>query len=546
MTRARMVDILSAKTVFRTIVAMAVIPAMAFSAPAAGKVRSALGQVDRWKAKQSEWAQLLVGAKVYQSDRVRTGVESEVIFGLPDGSTIAIAENTEVELSNLLEPNNEGGFETKIDINKGYINFAVRKQQNKKSKFLFKTGTATASIRGTEGFVGGEGVFFAGLKTGKLEITPEGSEQMVAIGAGETTFGSDSLVVVKLASSGEARFAKRLQTILVDKSKSVADLVNEVQKADSVFQEELKKEAVKAADALPENGFTLSTNSPVDVCDQGLTVEGLYRTKDEAASLTLKVGNGFTSGNLIRAADGASHSFAQTVKLNDENGLWATDKAILTFTGAGVTSTKTVDLKVNKACADVNTKAPLVAIASYDSLRCSATLSVSEMQHDAGVMVLSVDGSPRSEEAVTKNMQKRFKLKPGSHEYAVQIEDQAGNKTQISRSLGCYPLKRFNIEIIGKEKEVLKVPPPPKDIADRITQTLQFRIRVPDNAPENLYRVTVKQNGKVILQETLSQIQGLDYQIPVELSRGSANRLEIEAQHKSGFRAKAKKVYEVR
>jgi hypothetical protein len=98
----------------------------------------------------------------------------------------------------------------------------------------------------------------------------------------------------------------------------------------------------------------------------------------------------------------------------------------------------------------------------------------------------------------------------------------------------------------GKAKEVLKVPPPPKDIPDRILQTLQFRIRVPDNAPENLYKVTVKQNGKVILQEKLSQIQNLDYQIPLELSRGGANHIDVEVTHKSGFTAKAKKVYEVR
>jgi hypothetical protein len=541
-----MVDILSKKTLIRSLTVFAVLPALAFSATAAGKVRSALGQVDRWKAKQSEWNALRVGANVYQSDRVRTGVESEVIFGLPDGSTISIAENSEVELANLLEPNNEGGFETKIDINKGYINFAVRKQQNKKSKFLFKTGTATASIRGTEGFVGGEGVFFAGLKTGKLEITPDGSDKGVAIVAGETTFGSDSLVVVKLASSGEARFAKKLEQILRDKSKSAKELVVEVQKADSAFQEELAEEAKKAAQALPENGFSLKTASPVEVCDQGLLIEGFYRTTDEKASLVLKVGNGYTSDNLIKAADGKSHSYVQKLALNDENGLWTANKATLTFTGAGSSSSKSIDLQVNKACAEVNKKVPVVTIATYDSLRCVANLSINEMKNDAGIVVVEADGAPLSEEAVTKNTQKRVKLKQGSHEYTVRVQDQAGNKAEASRTMGCYPLKRFNVEIMGKAKEVLKVPPPPRDIPDRILQTLQFRIRVPDNAPENLYKVTVKQNGKVILQEKLSQIQNLDYQIPLELSRGGANHIDVEVTHKSGFTAKAKKVYEVR
>ena len=152
----------SSKLIFRMATALALLPALAFSAPAVGKVRSTLGNVDRWKVKLNNWAQLWTGAKVYQSDLVRTGVESEVVFALPDGSSIAIAENTEIELSQLLEPNDEGGFETKIDIHKGFINFAVRKQKNKKSNFKFKTGTATASIRGTEGFVGGEGSLLCG------------------------------------------------------------------------------------------------------------------------------------------------------------------------------------------------------------------------------------------------------------------------------------------------------------------------------------------------------------------------------------------------
>ena len=540
-----MTRIIPEKMLIRALTVLAIFPALAFSASAAGKVRSALGQVDRWKAKQSEWNALRVGANVYQSDRVRTGVESEVIFGLPDGSTISIAENSEVELANLLEPNNEGGFETKIDIHRGFINFAVHKL-NKKSKFLFKTGTATASIRGTEGFIGGEGVFFAGLKTGKLEISPDGSANSVSIVAGETTFGRDSLVVVKLASSGEERFARRLEKILKDKSKSLNELVREVEKADSAYQNELKEEAKKASESLPENGFSLKSASPFEVCDQGLVVEGFYRTTDENASLVLKVGNSFTSNNLIRAFDGNSHSFVQKVALNDENGLWTADKATLTFKGAGVVSEKSVDLLVNKACADVNTKAPVVQIVSYDSLRCVANLSLTDMKNDAGIAVVEVDGASIVEEAVTKNAQKRIKLKPGPHEYTVRAEDQAGNKAEVTKTMGCYPVKRFNIEIQGKAKEVLKVPPPPKDIPDRISQTLQFRIRVPDNAPENLYKVTVKQNGKILLQEALSQIQNLDYQIPLELSRGGANHIEVEAIHKSGYKAKAKKIYEVR
>lgn len=536
----------SSKMILRSIMILAVVPAMAFSAAAVGKVRMTLGDVDRWKAKQNDWSAIKPGVKIYQSDKVRTGVESEVVFGLPDGSSIMIGEKTIVEMENLFEPNDEGGFETKINIEKGFLNFAVHKLKNKKSKFIFKTGTATASIRGTEGYVGGEGTFFAGLKTGKLEITPKGSNKPVSIVAGETTFGTDSLVVVKLASSGEARFAKRLSKILADKSKSVKDLQTELQKADTEFQEQLKEEAKKAAANVPENGFIVNTASPVEVCEDGLVVDGSYRTSDESASLVLKVGNSYTSNNLIRAADAQAHTFSEKVLINDDNGLWTADKATLVFKGAGLTSSKTIDLQVNKACVDVNTKAPTTSIVSYDSLRCVVNVSVGEMQNDAGVLVLEADGSKVSEETVTKNAQKRLKLQKGRHDYVVRIEDQASNKAEVSKVMGCYPNKRFTVEVLGGAREVLKVPPPPKDIPDLITQTLQFRIRVPENDPEYLHKVTVRQNGKVILQESLTQIHSLDYQIPVTLSRGAKNHIDIDVVHKSGYISRAKKDYEVR
>lgn len=538
---------ISSKTFLRSMMILAVMPAMVFSAPAVGKVRMALGEVDRWKAKQNEWIPLKTFKNVYQSDKVRTGEASEVTIGLQDGSTIRIGEKSIVEMEKLFEPNDEGGFETKIDVEKGFlVNFAVHKLKNKKSKFIFKTGTATASIRGTEGYIGGEGVFFAGLKTGKLEITPAGSDKPVFIGAGETTFGKDSLVVVKLASSGEARFAKRLSKILADKSKSVKELLAEVQKADSTFQQELREEAQKAAAALPADGFILSTTSPVEICEGGLSIDGSYRTSDENASLILKVGKGYTSENLIRAADGKAHTFSEKIAISDENGLWTADKATLEFNGAGLTNSKTIDLQINKSCSGVNTKAPTATISSYDSLHCVANVSVGDMKNDAAVMSIESDGSQISEEAITKNAQKRVKLQKGRHEYVVRIEDQAANKVELTKTMGCYPNKRFPIEVFGGPKEILKVPPPPEDIEDRITRTLQFRIRIPENDPEYLNKVTVRFNGKIILQESLTQIHTLDYQIPVTLSRDAKNHIDIEVVHKSGYTARAKKDYEVR
>lgn len=530
--------------VLRVLAIAALVPAMVFSASAAGKVRSILGIVERQKISDNMWKNLRVGASIFQSDCVRTGVASEVIFGLPDGSSITIAENAEVEMTNLLEEDGKGSFRTRLDIKKGHINFAVRKLKEKKSVFQFKTGTATASIRGTEGFIGGDKVFFAGLKNGKLEITSNDGKRTVSIGAGETTFGKDSLVVVKLASSGDYGFAKKLEKILSDPNKSIAQIVEESRKADSEFQSNVKAAMDSIVSVIPENDFTVMTSSPVEVCNDGFSVEGAYRTNDESALLTLKIGS-YTSENLIHAADGAVHSFSQKVQINDANGLWKAKKATLSFRSSKNSSEKSIDINVNKACPAVNQQAPSLSFVSYDSLRCVANVAVSKMQNDAGILSVSMDGMLLHEETLTQNSQKRINLKSGSHEYQFTAVDQASNKSSISKKLGCYPMKRFSVKVFGGEKERLRVPPPPPGAVDKILKTLQFQIRLSDNEPQNIYRVTVKRSGKVILKETLSQIQGLDYQVPVELVRDGQTRFEIEVEHKSGYVVKAEKVFEV-
>lgn len=525
---------------FRLLPVLFLIPSLAFSASVAGKVRAALGECERQKAKQVKWSPLVVGASIFQTDRLRTGAESEIIFGLPDGSTVSIAENAEVEIERLLEPDGKGSFDTRLNVEDGFVKFAIKKQK-KQSKFRFKTGVHTASIRGTDGFVGGGENFFASLSTGKLDVQTGEDGPASSIGAGETIFGKDSLVTLKLASSGNPKLARRLVAIMKS-GKALDEMVKDVKAADASVQEEMKKAAVES---LPENGFTLDAES-AEVCEAGLTVSGNYRTADPNAKLVVKLGKTFTSSNLVAVADGAPHAFVQNIPVNDANGLWTETEAQVVFTSAKAKDTKKVAVGVNASCAGVNLVAPQIQFVSYDSVACKARLSVGGMQGDEALLALSVDGSATSEETVSKNGQKTVKLVPGVHEYVYTATDLAKNVATAKKSMGCYPVQRFVVEVFGEPNENLLVPPPPMGIADRIGKTLQFKIKNPENDPQFLYRVTVRQNGKVILQETLSQIQSLDYDIPVELVRGAKNKFDIEVIHKSGFKAKAVKRFEVR
>ncbi|MCF0215352.1 MAG: FecR domain-containing protein [Fibrobacteraceae bacterium] len=408
------------------------------AAPSAGKVRAALGEVDRRKEKQADWSKLRVGASIFQTDLVRTGVESEVTFGLLDGSTITLAEKTEVHMMKLLEGDGKGAFKTRLDIKQGHINFTVQKLQEKNSTFEFKTGTATASIRGTEGYIGGEKTFFAGLKNGRLEITADKSGQTVSIGEGETTFGKDSLMVLKLKSSGDAGFAKKIEALLQDSTKSMDQLAKDLQSADEAYQKELARTAAMGA--------------------------------------------------------------------------------------------------------------PSIKFVSYDSVRCVANVAITDIKkgEPAVFVVARDDGSP-SEETVSRNGQKRFKLSSGIHEYVLTMRDKNGNENQVSKTLGCFPVKPFKVVVEGNTKEILNIPPPtPGMPMDQIPKTLRFQIRIPENDPVVLYQVLVKQNGNVILKENLAQISNLDYGIPVTISRNNQNRFDIEVTHKSGYKAKVQKIYEVR
>lgn len=514
------------------------VPQTAMSAPAAGKVRSALGIVERQKVKKKDWTRLSTNMNVYQSDRVRTGLESQVVVGLTDGSLITIAENAEVELASLLEETEKGAFRTRVDVKKGFINFAVEKQAPK-STFEFKTVNATAAIRGTNGFIGSDGeTVYASLATGKLDVKLDKGGETVPIVAGETIFGNENLVTMKLASSGKTKFAKEVRKILSSGEKDVEKLKRRIEQADSAFQvEEMSNSGM--------SGFNITTSSPVEVCDEGLTIEGTYVAKNSGDALVISVGKEFTSENLMRVADGGEHSFSQKISISDANNLWNEKEAKVSMISDGVESSKIVELHVNKGCQGVNKTPPTIKFLSYDSIGCQMNLSVGDMQNDAGILVASKNGASFAEEVLTRNEQKRFKLDPGVYTYEFVVSDQAKNKASFKKSLGCYPMKRFNIDVYGKAHEILKIPPPPVGMQDKIVKTLQFKVKNPENDPVFLHKVTVKQNGKVILQETLNQIQSLDYDVPVDLVRRAQNKFDIEVIHKSGFKAKAQKIFEV-
>ena len=432
----------------------------AFAAPKAGHVSYVAPEAFRSAkscAEDAVWKPAKYPQKFDMLDCFKTNDGGSVTLTLKgDNSTLTIGENSLVRIDSLVEDDGNGNFYIKPQIQKGFMGFNVEK--NKGNKVDFSTGTAAASIRGTEGVIGGDGkFFFAGLKKGKLTIFDSARiTDSIPITDGQTILGREKLVVLKLKSSGDVNFAKILVTILADSTLSMEDLETAVMKADSTYQEKIASNAAAATQAPAKADTTANVEDVADL------------------------------------------------------------------------------------------KVPKVKYSSYDSLRCVANVSVSDVQGNDVRLSAVMDGTPISEVGVKRNMPKRIALRSGVHEYEFVVENKAG-RNSVKKTLGCYPMKSFSVKVLGDKKEYLPIPPKPpiSGIEDVITKTLQFQIRLSENDASFLNKVTVRQNGKVILQERLSQIQNLDYQIPVELKRGMKNRFDIEVIHKSGYVVKTAKIYEV-
>ena len=425
---------------------LATVVPMSVSAAKVGTTRTVIPVAEKSKGScddDAKWKS--ASGKIDSKDCFRTSNEGSIELQLNgDKSILTIEENSTVRIDTLVEQDEDGFFKIKTNIQKGYMGFNVEK----KNRVHFSTGTAAASIRGTNGAIGGnQTTMFAGLKNGFLWVSDTLTGDSLVISDGETVIGKGQFAVLKLKSSGDINFAKILNELIADSTLSLEDLKAAAISADSAYQELL---AAKASAQTPA-------------------------TEVEDAAL----------------------------------------------------------------------KVPQIKYSSYDSLRCVANVTVSDVQKGTEARVSAVmDGTPISEVSVKRNMPKHLALRSGVHEYEFVVENDAG-RNSVKKTLGCYPMKPFSVKVFGKKYEFLPIPPAPPGAEDVIMQTLHFQIRLPEYDPSFLNKVTVRQDGKVILQERLSQIQNLDYQIPVELKRDHKNRFDIEVIHKSGFAVKTTKVYEV-
>ena len=628
-----------------------------------GKVVDKLGEAKVQKAaKVGDWADISVGNRIKEKDQIRTGIESQVAIALSDGSSITVQENSLVEFTTLEA---ENGIQTALtDVKTGKVKFDAQKQHSGGS-FKFKTATATAAIRGTDGFFGitpGQSSLISLGSGNALFVSIDGVECEVK--GGQSAFlrkGKKNCNVLDARSSGNRNFMKVLENLLDDESKTDEQVLSESAAADSVLQEEIEKakEMMKCTfdpidDTVSTNTITIkggcndgiklslagttienassfeyttgwastsvgakkfsatctmsldvpcpkvkkkgkvsqvckkevstecgmlttfyrpadqdssakdstakdsiqidsslakpfevTTASPVTVCEPGsVTIEGTFDQTDPNGTLFVKM-DSYKSRNLVPLS--ANGEFSHTITINDILRNWNATEVTVEYQGRSGNFSKKVKLNVDKTCKQVNQLRPSITFVSSDSVRCLASFSLIGANDDLVLLSREVDGGSAKENTYNKNSIYISSLNTGVHDYTIKVEDQAGNKSTLKKTLGCYPISIARIEFANGNVEPLRPPPQPPHLSDAtLHKIMRFRITgVPQQDPIQIKHIKVVQENSTLLDITNNQIDRLDYDVPVNLSRGSTSVIKVYVEMKNGRKISAPKTYNV-
>lgn len=292
--------------------------------------------------------------------------------------------------------------------------------------------------------------------------------------------------------------------------------------------------------------FEVTTVSPVTVCDPGsITIEGTFDQTDPNGTLFVKM-NKYKSRNLVPLS--ANGEFSHTITINDILRNWNETEVTVEYQGKSGSFSKKIKLNIDKTCKQVNQLRPTITFISADSIRCRASFSLLGANDDLVILAREIDGGNAKENSFNKNAIYIADLKTGVHEYTITAEDQAGNKSTLKKTLGCYPLSQPKIEHSGGIIETPRVPPaPPQAASTLIHKTMRFRITgVPQQDPIHIRTIRIIQDQKNTLLEIRNdQITDLEYNIPVTLSRDTTSYVKVYVEMKNGRKITSVKVYKV-
>ena len=488
---------------------------LSFAAPQSAKVRSVLGDVSLKKKGQGDWSSLRVGAKVQDKDLIQTDMESNVLISMPEGSTISIEENALVEFTQVLFMKDSQNSE--VNIKKGLLRFNAQKQTGKKSQFKFKTGTMTASIRGTDGTIGVTegGQSFGALNTGAMDMEENGqkvsvkAKQYVAFRKGKPP------VVVEAKNAGDPDFAKKLGAAIDDTTKSDADIQSQAKELDAKIEkrnQDLKSKFACKFEPVPAVVKTDSVEIFV-TCTPGMQVSiGSERYESE--------------GKRIRFVPKWSRGAIGAKKFD---AMCTVDNA--TFECGSVSFKYRIDRTVKVIKSDVG--------------NCEALYTTSGYTDNEGKLsIYTGDSLLKSLVLERDNPAAALKLLPGTRVYKFVPENAPDFNGTIERELKCYPKSGVQVNIRGGSRETLK-----KKVSQGSVMypEIQFDVEnVINNDPAGIKSVDVVVAGKNFETKFIPSQTGIGYSATVQIPRGKMTTVKIKVNMLSGETVLATKVYEFR
>jgi len=183
-------------TTFLILFCLLVHPALAAGVATARKLS---GTVTCRSGVQTNYLPLVIGAALVEGNWVRTGRDGWLELALADGSTITLANNSELELTRLKMGTDKR--EGLLSLAQGKLRANVVKLAGRQADIKIKSGTAVAGVKGTSFMMMTEGpanVFFG--NEGLVSIKGRGSEDklMTAGTMTQTTRGYDPQEPIKV------------------------------------------------------------------------------------------------------------------------------------------------------------------------------------------------------------------------------------------------------------------------------------------------------------------------------------------------------------
>ena len=165
------------------------------------RITSIQGQVEVQKSGAADWQVALQDHKLQNGDKVKTGPGAQATITLDEGSAIAVSENSELSVQNMVTDSESGNSDSILAILKGELKADITPLKLG-SHFAIETPLVIATVVGTTFNIGlgADGSVTVTTESGSVSLDSQGENQFTA-----TVDGGDSITIFQNPATGEIR-----------------------------------------------------------------------------------------------------------------------------------------------------------------------------------------------------------------------------------------------------------------------------------------------------------------------------------------------------